>query len=139
MSVSLCIGLIAGSLLTVLPTQSLTLAWLHTVEQTRWEEDYVLFGSNLVIKEARVERSGAGMEPGENAVWSHGWWRYRPNLVDLTEINLANSMFARGYNICWNGQCRELRSWAPAGHAVTMRAVPCSDFPMKAVESDGME
>ena len=59
--IALCLGM-AGSVWATLPLQSFTLAWQHTVEKVLWEEDYRLSERGLLLEEARVRGSGAGME-----------------------------------------------------------------------------
>lgn len=121
-----CIGIIASALIHVLPTPTMTLSWTHSVENTRWEEDYRARAGTLEIREARVTTSGAGMDPPAGAVWSDGWWRYAPALEPLAEVVLANSEFVAGYTVCWAGAaCRPLRSLAPAGQPVKLVARPC--------------
>ena len=63
---SLCI-LAAGKTVT-LAVAAFTLSWTHSVEKTRWEEDWAITPAGLQIVEARVKGSGAGMEPAEGAV-----------------------------------------------------------------------
>src|SRR4051812_25850947 len=101
MSSALCIALVLAGTVRPLPTDRLTLRWTHTVERTGWEEDYRAGAYGLVIDEARIERSGAGMEPPADATWADGWWHYRPSLAPLTSVILANSEFASGYSLCW--------------------------------------
>ena len=50
-----------------------TLAWTHSVEHVRWEESWRVTGAGLGIEEARVRGSGAGMEPGDDAVFDGHW------------------------------------------------------------------
>ena len=57
------ICLIAGSKIAPLLAGALTLAWTHSVEKTRWEEDWREVAAGLELVEARVQGSGAGMEP----------------------------------------------------------------------------
>jgi hypothetical protein len=114
---------IAGAV--VLPTDTITLSWTHTVEGTPWEEDYAVLGGALVITEARVKRSGAGMEVPEGAVWAQGWWHYAPLLPPLHDVVLANSSFAPGYTVCWAGQCRPLSAMIAVGNPVTLVAAKC--------------
>jgi hypothetical protein len=71
----LCIA--AGALVTTLAVESFTLAWTHSIEKTRWEEDWRLAGGRLQLVEARIRGSGAGMEPPAGAVLENGVWRYR--------------------------------------------------------------
>ena len=70
---SLC--LTAGAVVTRLAVASFTLAWTHSVEKTRWEEDWRVGARGLEIVEARVKGSGAGMEPGPDARFDGTWWR----------------------------------------------------------------
>ena len=74
------ICLMLGAKTVALPTDHLTLAWHHSVEKSGWEEDYLLRGGRLVLKEARIEGTGAGMEPPPDAVLRGGWWHYVPRL-----------------------------------------------------------
>jgi hypothetical protein len=126
MALSLCIAIVARSAITILPTGSITLAWTHTVEGTRWEEDYSVAQGALRVTEARIRRNGAGMDAPADASWSDGWWHYVPVLGPLSEVTLANSSFAPGYTVCWNGICRELRSIVPADEPATIAAAECS-------------
>ena len=120
-----CITLAAGALV-VLPTQSITLSWLHSVEKTTWEEDYAASAAGVAITEARIEAFGAGMEAPASAVRDGRWWRYRPS-VARTSVDLANSTFAGGYTICWNSTCRPLASIVTRGEPVSITSSPCAD------------
>ena len=122
---AVCIALVGSALSVVLPTDKLTLSWTHTVEATPWEEDYVVKNGALVITEARVKRSGAGMDAPTDAVWTKGWWRYVPSLAPLSEILLANSSFAAGYNVCWAGRCQSLTSFIAADNVVKLMPANC--------------
>jgi len=122
---SLCIALAAGALLEVLPAQAVTLGWVHTVERTAWEEDYLASDRGLIVSEARIESTGAGMEPPSFAVWSAGRWRYRPSLPAFESVTLANSSYAPGYRICWRSQCHALASLVPKGVPVTITTAEC--------------
>jgi hypothetical protein len=103
---SVCV--LIGSLHWSIPTNDFTLAWTHTVEKIRWEEDYVLKGRMLVLKAARIAGSGAGMEPPADAVWRDGVWHYTPASTPLPRLVLANSSFGGHYDICFAGECRAL-------------------------------
>lgn len=122
---SMCIAMLLGTAVHALPTDSITLSWTHTVEKTRWEEDYRIAGRALMIEEARVKGSGAGMDPPRDAIWSAEWWRYRPSIGLLEEVTLANSEFAPGYTICWANTCRSLQELAPRGEFVKIVSKPC--------------
>jgi hypothetical protein len=60
---SLCLA--AGAAGAVLAVNGFTLAWMHSIEKIRWEEDWRIVGRELVITEARIRGTGAGMEPPE--------------------------------------------------------------------------
>src|SRR5690606_34233299 len=122
---SACIALVAGAAVVVLPTPTMTLAWTHTVEQTRWEEDYLASAAGVTITEARIEAVGAGMEPPASAVRDGGWWRYEPPLPVLPSVVLANSTLAERYSLCWSTGCRPLAAIAPRGQRVAITAAEC--------------
>ncbi len=106
----LCVA--AASLLVFLPLQAFTLAWTHSIEKIRWEEDWRIEAGRLRIAEARIRGSGAGMEPPEGAVLEDGVWRYVPRLAPVERLRLANSNFTSGYELCAGGRCRPLAELA---------------------------
>lgn len=103
----LCIA-VAGAIQAVISTTSFTLAWTHSIEKTRWEEDYVIVGDRFELREARIEGSGAGMEPPPGALLKDGRWRYRPDLPPLPRLQLADSRYTDDYLLCWERRCRPL-------------------------------
>lgn len=107
----LCIAA-AASLLAFLPLQTFTLAWTHSIEKVRWEEDWRIEAGKLHIVEARIRGSGAGMEPPEGAVLENGVWRYAPRLAPLERLRLANSVFTADYKLCVESRCRPLAQLA---------------------------
>ncbi|MGV8899207.1 MAG: DUF1850 domain-containing protein [Burkholderiaceae bacterium] len=102
--------LAAAGLALSLPMQTFTLAWTHSIEKIRWEEDYRVVstadGARLLLTEARIRGSGAGMEPPPDAVLENGIWHYKPPLAPLERLNLARSDYVADYSICWDGSCR---------------------------------
>jgi hypothetical protein len=98
------ICLIFGATLA-LPTDHLTLSWIHSVQKTEWQEDYRVEADRLTLDEARIAGSGAGMDPPDGAILRDGVWHYRPNLAPLPEIALAVSHVTSGYRLCWDGSC----------------------------------
>ncbi|MBF3112493.1 DUF1850 domain-containing protein, partial [Pseudomonas aeruginosa] len=86
--IALCLGM-AGSVWATLPLQSFTLAWQHTVEKVLWEEDYRLSERGLLLEEARVRGSGAGMEIPEGAVLRDGAWHYHRGVPPLQPLRLG--------------------------------------------------
>lgn len=125
---TLCIGLLVGTLVHSLPSSAVTLSWLHTVERTAWEEDYIVDGNELRLREARVKSSGAGMDPPSDAVWHDGWWRYRPKFNRLPEIVLANSEFGGGYRLCWSDtSCQPMDAFVAKGSIARLMPTPCTE------------
>lgn len=122
---ALCIALVFGAIVQPLSPR-VTLTWMHSVERTAWEEDYMVEGGMLHLQKARVKTSGAGMDPPSGALWSDEWWHYRPALR-MAEVILANSQFAAGYTLCWEGTaCRPMDSFVPKGEPVKLAAAPCA-------------
>ncbi len=108
-------GLAAG-ITARLPLPDFTLAWTHSIEKIRWEEDYRVLssadGARLQLTEARIRGSGAGMEPPADAVLADGAWHYRPSLAPLQRLRLARSDYVADYSICWDGHCQPLAALA---------------------------
>lgn len=102
-------AVLSATVLARLPAH-VTLAWEHTVEKVRWEEDYVAHDRALELVEARVRGTGAGMEMPAEAELVDGAWRYRPRLPPLREIYLRNTELPLGYDLCWNGACQRMRT-----------------------------
>ena len=101
--------LVAGALRATLATSDFTLAWQHSVEKIRWEERYQASGARLDLVEARIQGSGAGMDPPPDARLRNGWWTWRPNTPPLAELRLSLSPYTRDNDLCWGGPCRALR------------------------------
>jgi hypothetical protein len=109
---------VAGALRALVPAQEFTVAWMHSVEKTRWEERYRVERAKLRLVEARIQGSGAGMDPPADATFDHGWWSWRPSVAPLSVLRLTLSPFTRDYDLCWRGRCQTLRSLvasAPSG------------------------
>jgi len=113
------------------PTQQFTLAWTHSIEKIRWEEDYrVVAGSSLDppllhAARARVRGSGAGMEPPPHAVWRNGWYEYQPATAPLQELRLTRSEFTPDYEWCAQGLCQPLSNLLASDGGLTVLK-PCT-------------
>ena len=121
----LCLS--AGPLLASLAISQFTLAWTHSIEKIRWEEDWRIAGQQLLIEEARIRGSGAGMEIPEGARLEEGVWHYRPPLPPQGELRLSHSPHAGDYEVCVDGTCRPLADQLPGieNHAtVVISACP---------------
>jgi hypothetical protein len=107
----LCIA--AGGLVVALATNAFTLAWTHSIEKIRWEEDYRIEGRALRLVEARIAGSGAGMEPPPGSRLEGGVWHYTPQLAPLAELRLSHSDYTAGYELCFDARCTPLTRYAP--------------------------
>lgn len=107
----LCLA--AGVIIATLPLSAFTLAWTHSIEKIRWEEDYHVVDSRLILAEARIKGTGAGMEPPADATFKNGVWHYQPNLPPLERLRLTHSPYAAGYEICSTGGCKPLTAILP--------------------------
>jgi len=106
----LCLAAAAWSL--VLPLHAFTLAWTHSIEKIRWEEDYRVEGGLLHLTEARIRGTGAGMEVPEGAVLRNGVWHYRPAVGAVESLRLTRSPYTADYELCWDGACRPMHVMA---------------------------
>lgn len=125
-----CLALAASAAAPVrVPVAQFTLAWTHSIEKTRWEEDYAVErapqGSlRLLARDARIRGSGAGMEPPAGSVLQDGWYVYRSGTPPLPELRLTRSPFTADYEWCVQGRCRPLGELLPSDGGVT-RLWPC--------------
>lgn len=117
----LCLA--AGALHAFISASQFTLAWTHSIEKIRWEEDYRIENGALALVEARIRGSGAGMEIPADAILREGVWHYRPSLAPQPALHLARSDFVADYELCVE-RCRPLRDWIPVAAGVTTIA-PC--------------
>lgn len=116
----LCLASAATKVMLV--TASFTLSWMHSIEKIQWLEHYRLDGHQLLLTEAQVQGSGAGMEPPPEARLLQGVWHWQPD-IRLPQLVLADSEFTADYTLCLDsGLCRPLSHWLPAGHGVTLSA-----------------
>jgi hypothetical protein len=121
---ALCLA--AVGLAVSLPLQVFTLAWTHSIEKIRWEEDYRIVGERLQLVEARIRGFGAGMEPPEGAVLKDGAWHYRPNLPPLERLHLMRSNYVADYVLCWDGTCHPFADVVGAvENAPKVEVFPC--------------
>ncbi|HEV7435661.1 MAG TPA: DUF1850 domain-containing protein [Pseudorhizobium sp.] len=104
---SLCI--LAGGKMMTLAASVFTLSWTHSVQKTEWREAWAVTPAGLQLTEAAVKGSGAGMEPGEDAVLKAGWWVWAPTLPPQPSIRLAASgLTPSAWRLCHSGGCLDL-------------------------------
>jgi len=122
----LALCLVLGARMVTIDTPRFTLVWTHSVAKTEWQEDYALRDGALVLTEARIRGTGAGMEPPPDARWEGGWWHYVPKLAPLPELRLALSPYTADYRLCWQQHCRALAAlFGAEGEIGTVLARPC--------------
>lgn len=108
-----------------MPATAFTLAWTHSIEKTRWEEDYrVERGTDgtprLHLTAARIRGTGAGMEPPPGAVLRQGWYEYTPPVQPPGALRLTRSAYTADYEWCADGRCRPLGDVLPSDGDVTL-------------------
>jgi hypothetical protein len=85
-----------------------TLVWTHSIEKTDWQEDWRVTPEGLLMTQARVKGSGAGMEPPPGARLINGWYQWRPDRGPMPQVVLGNSGAAGEWRLCHDGNCRTL-------------------------------
>ncbi|MCF8159570.1 MAG: DUF1850 domain-containing protein [Polaromonas sp.] len=125
----ICLSLAAalqGNPVVFVPVAEFTLAWTHSIEKVRWEEDYAVLldavsGQPLLhALQARVRGSAAGMEPPPDAVLRQGWYQYTPAITTPPELRLTRSEFTPDYEVCVQGRCQPMAAWRPSDGGVTL-------------------
>ncbi len=122
--IALCLS--AGAITATLNVQAFTLAWMHSVEKIRWEEDWRIQNNTLVLQEARVVGTGAGMEPPLDATFKDGSWHYNPHLKPLERISIMHSPYTKEYELCFQGTCTTLSKLLPGiAQTTSVNIEPC--------------
>lgn len=120
---SLCLA--AGALVVALGGDEIVLGWRHSVQKTLWEEIWRDEAGGLTLVEARIEGSGAGMDPPDGARLIDGFWRWRPALPAQREVVMRRSGATADWRICIGGSCRPMGDYLPAGaDPVTLKRCP---------------
>lgn len=109
--IALCLS--AGALSATILTQSFTLAWMHSVEKIRWEEDWKIENAHLHVSSARIKGTGAGMEPPLDALFKNGAWHYTPHIQPLKRVILSHSPYTKEYELCLGLICKPLSFYLP--------------------------
>ncbi len=110
-----------------IPAQQLTLAWTHSIEKQRWEEDYAVQpGATaqappvLQALAARVRGSAAGMEPPGDAQLVDGWYQYQPLEHQPVALRLTRSEFTSDFELCLQGRCQPMGRWLRSDGGITL-------------------
>jgi hypothetical protein len=109
--VSICLA--AGALLLTLGSGEITLRWRHSVQKTLWEEVWRETPAGLVLAQARIQGSGAGMDPPDSARLVDGFWQWRPDLPPLPQVVMRRSGATADWQVCTDGRCRSLDEMLP--------------------------
>jgi hypothetical protein len=132
-TLGVCLSLAAalqGTPDVFVPVTEFTLAWTHSIEKVRWEEDYAVELDALTRQPvlhataARIKGSAAGMEPPDDAVLRHGWYAYTPALKFPAELRLTRSEFTPDYDWCVRGSCQPMSNLIASDKGIT-RARAC--------------
>lgn len=124
-----CLSLAAAGALVqpvFIATERFTLAWTHSIEKVRWEEDYAIVlppGYSQPILQAltaRVRGSAAGMEPPDGAVLRQGWYEYPAVNTSPQGLRLTRSEYTADYVWCQSGHCQPLGRWLPSDGDITL-------------------
>lgn len=121
----LCFGAAFSVVAAMVPTQTFTLTWTHSIEKIRWEEDYRIAAGRLVLVAARVRGSGAGMEPPEGSVLRNGAYEYHPKNATFAKLTVARSTYTKDYELCWDRRCTEFTALLGPPTGATIDLFPC--------------
>ena len=119
---SLCLA--AAGLAVAIEASRFSLGWTHTIEKTEWQEDWRIEGDLLVMVEARIQGSGAGMEPPKGAVLKDGFYVFHLDIPPLPELVLRRAQQAGDWRLCAAGRCAPLGEWL-GGDAEPVRISGC--------------
>ncbi|MGQ7790938.1 DUF1850 domain-containing protein [Faunimonas sp. B44] len=103
-----------------------SLSWTHTIERTEWSERWEVRPDGLVVVEASVATSGAGMEPPDGARLAGGRYVWQPAVPPLPELVLRRAAEAGDWTLCAAGRCDSLGTWLGT-EADPVRIVPAED------------
>ncbi|GAB4402098.1 MAG: DUF1850 domain-containing protein [Rhodoferax sp.] len=115
----------APSATVFVPVTAFTLAWTHSIEKVRWEEDYAAETDagtgqpQLHALAARIKGSAAGMEPPDDAVLRNGWYHYKPPLTHPGQLRLTRSAYTADYEWCAAGRCQPMSKLIAATADIT--------------------
>lgn len=108
-----------------LGTVAMTLAWTHSIEKTRWEEDWRATPAGMVLEEDRIQATGAGMEPPPHARFDGKWWHYSTSHLPMPNVVLRRSGATADWQVCIKSRCRPMGDYVPPdADPVTLTTCP---------------
>jgi len=120
---SLCLA--GAGIVIQIAASAFTLSWTHTVQKTVWEEEWSVQSDRLVLRQARVEGSGAGMEPPPQARREGRFYVWNPGEA-RREIVLRRKSHIADWNLCAAGRCDTLGNWLGVNAADPVTLAPGS-------------
>jgi hypothetical protein len=127
---SLCVYLLGGALLATLPGEVFQLRWTHSVARAEWREVWrVAPNGALILEEARINGTGAGMEPGPDARRIDDWLVWKPDAPPLPEVTLAASDYTAEHVLCTGDDCRALSVWTGGIRDAAVTLKGCGGVP----------
>ncbi|WP_338034727.1 DUF1850 domain-containing protein [Jiella avicenniae] len=122
---------------TAIAATAFTLTWTHSVEKARWEEHWLAGPDGLTVTEGRIEGSGAGMEPPDDARLEGGAYVYDLDRAPVPELVLAASgATGGGWRLCPEDRpCLELGR--DPGPPIVLRWCPAPNPETATPESAG--
>lgn len=120
--------LMAGAVALMLTGDAFQLSWTHSVEKTGWQEEWRIEAGHLHLTRAAIKGSGAGMEPGPDAVLKNGWWVWVPDLPPQPQIFIgASGATGAGWQICDPGSSADDCMTIGEQPGPPIRLAPCND------------
>ncbi len=102
--------ILGGGAAVRIAASAFTLSWIHTIEHTEWREHWTVMPDRLILAEAEVEGSGAGMEPPPEARHEGRFYVWNPN-EPREKIVLRRDPHAGDWRLCASGRCAPLGEW----------------------------
>jgi hypothetical protein len=125
---SLC--LVGAGVAVTIAAEAFSLSWTHTIEKTEWREEWRVEAGELVLEEASVKGSGAGMEPPAEARLEDGAYVWRPG-TRHPGLVLRRDPHAGDWTLCAGGRCDPIGVWLgeDADPVEISAAAPCKERP----------
>ena len=116
-----------GATVLQLATGTFSLHWTHSVEHVTWQEDWSVTTDRLRLVQSRLKGSGAGMEPGPDAVLKESWWVSAGDLEVPALMLAASGATQGGWTLCADGICQVIGAVSGA----PVKVAPCKTEAVK--------